>query len=187
MLELLLEDRQLVIPANQRGVEAALPTRSSGDHLEDVPRRYRLGFPLDFSFAEWLGLHRVADHPKGGFADEDLAGSGRLLESRGHVDRIPGGERLSGIGCSGEDLPRIQPGSGLDLNAPVPLELLVQRLQLASHLKRRSHRSQRVVLMEAGDAEHRHDRVSDELLRYTTMTPDHAGHFREVAAHNLLD
>ena len=62
-------------------------------------------------------------------------------------------------------------------------ELLAERRQPLADLGHRAHRPQRIVLVRDRDAEHRHRRVSDELLHRAAMALDDQPDLLEVATH----
>lgn len=53
----------------------------------------------------------------------------------------------------------------------------------ASRVPMVADRSQGVVLVEGGDAEHGHDRVTDEFGHHSTVGLDHRPHGPEVVGH----
>ena len=65
------------------------------------------------------------------------------------------------------------------------LELCVQRPQRLLHRERRPHRTQRVVLVQPGQAEDGHDRVADVLLDTPAVVLEDLAHLVEVARHDL--
>ena len=117
------------------------------------------------------------------FADEDLAGGGGLLEAGSHGYRRSGGQDLREI-YPHHDLARIDARPDLDPYSVVTLQLLVQDLQLFPHLRGCANRPKGVVFAHGWDAEHRHDRIPDELLDPTAVSFDHTSHLVEVARHH---
>ena len=85
-------------------------------------------------------------------AHQRLAGSGRLLQPRGHVHRLAGRERR--VGVVGDHLARLEPHPGLE----------AERLHRVEDRERRAHAALGVVLVRLGDAERRHHGVAGELL-----------------------
>ena len=71
------------------------------------------------------------------------------------------------------------------MDAELVAELVVQPRERRSQLGRRADRAQGVVLVELGDAEHRHHRVADELLDRPAVALQHLGHALEPAGHHL--
>ena len=67
------------------------------------------------------------------------------------------------------------------------LEPFVQLGQPGAHAQRGAQRPGRVVLVHAGHAEGRHDRVADELLDGAALGLDLGAHGREEGAHDLLE
>jgi hypothetical protein len=104
-----------------------------------------------------------------------------LLESRRHVDRVAGRQRVA---LAGNDLAGVETDPARQANAPVALELPVELLEPGDHVRRRPYGPQRVVLVHHRDAEDGHDRVADELLDGAAVTFDRRAHGVEVAAHH---
>jgi hypothetical protein len=95
----------------------------------------------------------------------------RLFEACGHVDGIPGDERLAL--AADDDLARVDADSRLE---PVNGHRL-------PHLPGRTHRAQRVVLVRDGDAEDRHHRVADELLDRAAVPLEDRAEVGKVPTH----
>ena len=112
-----------------------------------------------------------------GRADQDLARLGDLLEARGEVDGLTGGERR--VARAGHDL------AGLDADPRLELEL-VDRLE---DRERGPHGALGVVLVRLRDAEGGHDRVARELLDVAAVRLDAARDLveepRHAPAHDL--
>jgi hypothetical protein len=68
----------------------------------------------------------------------------------------------------------------------VPLELVVQHGLCVLHARRRTHRSEGVVLVQLREAEHGHDRVPDELLDDAAVLLE-LGDMGRVAGHHLAE
>jgi hypothetical protein len=67
----------------------------------------------------------------------------------------------------------------------VARELAVQLGERIAHLGGGAHRPQGVILVQHGNAEHRHHRVADELLDRPLVALDDPPHAREVARHDV--
>ena len=117
-----------------------------------------------------LGLDRVTDEARRLVAEQDLAGAGRLLEPRRHVDRVAGDERVP---LAGDDLAGVDADPRLE---PEPVHVVAQ-------LDRGAHRAQRVVLGRHRDPEDGHHRVADELLHRAPVALEHAASRLVVAVH----
>jgi hypothetical protein len=119
---------------------------------------------------EWLErLHRhgVADQPQRPLADHDLARLRRLLQASRDVDRVAGRQPLRG---ARHHLAGHQADPSLHSQVG----------QRRSHLERRPHRAQGVVLVQLRDAEHRHHRIADELFHRPSVRLDDRFHPLEV-------
>ena len=174
---------ELVLASDERRVEAARPPRAHRCHLEHAPGRYRLRFSLERQRRQWLRRHRVADKPVRRLADEDLVGSGSLLEARCDIDGVAGDERLTFRGIARNHLAGVHAGADPELDAPVPPELLVQLGARIADLDRSSYRPVGVVLVQMRHAEDGDDRIADELLRRPAVTVDDRLHALEVTRH----
>ncbi len=121
----------------------------------------------------------------GGLADQDLADRGSLLETGGDVHRVAGGEALGAAGVTGDDLTGVDAGPVLQGDPELGSEGDVEVVQGLAHLRRRSHGSQRVVLVHPGQAEDRHDRIPDELLDRPAVALQDGLHRRKVQREHL--
>ena len=117
-------------------------------------------------------------------ADQDLARLSGLLEASRDVDGVAGDEGLTARRIAGHHLTGVDPRAGEDAEAAVALEVLVQSVQSLAHLEGGPHGPERVVLVQDGDAEHRHDGVADELLHGPPVRFERRLHLLEVAGHD---
>ena len=117
-------------------------------------RQASSGSPKPFSVdrADLLGLDDADRQPAGERPDHDLSRRGGLLQPRGDVDRLAGGEGR--VGLVGDDLARLDPDPGLQPE-------LVYRVEDRG---RGAHSALGVVLMCLRDPERSHDGVAGELL-----------------------
>src|SRR4030095_5458699 len=81
------------------------------------------------------------------------------------------------------DLASVGAEADLEPDPQVALELVVQALELLTHLAGCRKRTKRVVFVHSLNAEHSHDRVADELLHRAAVPLDHGTHLVEVAPH----
>jgi hypothetical protein len=183
--EPLAEELELGFPTDHRRVEAASAGGRSGLDLREPVGGQRLGLALELERLDGLGGDGVADEPEGGLADQDLARRGGLLEAGGHVDGIPGDERLPAARVAGHDLAGVDADPKRDRGAVAALELLVQVLQALLHLPSGPNGAEGVVLMCEGDAEDGHDGIADELLHRAAVALDRATHPVEVREHQV--
>jgi hypothetical protein len=119
-----------------------------------------------------------------GLAEQDVAGTGVLLEPGRDVDRVPGHQPLVGQRLTGDHLAGVDPDPVRDRDTPAGTELLVQAAQRVAHLVCRTDRPERVVLVQPRYPEHRHHRVADELLHGAVVPFDHPAHLVEVQRHH---
>ena len=166
------ETLALAVSPDERRLEPPRErSRRRSDHLEEPKRLDRLGFPLQRKRLDRLDLHGVPhEQPRLG-ADKRLRRGRRLLEARSDVDGVAGDERLTL--AADDDLARVDPDPRLEA-------VLRDR---STHLRRCTHRAERVVLVRHRDPENRHDRIADELLDRATMTLDDRAQILEIAAH----
>ena len=145
-LERLSEQRQLAVPAHDRRVESPMVAGGAGRRRPPVGTRGRLLLALGRDRIHRLRPDRVTGQSERLLADEDLAGSGGLLETSRGVDRIPGHQRLSGRGIARDDLARVDADPRRERDAAVALEFLVQvpnpsRISTAARTARRASSS----------------------------------------------
>ena len=151
------QELELLLPSDVRrnDVERPAPRALRADHAPDVDAR-RKAFELPL--AERLG-DDARREPRSRRPDQDLAGIGGLLQARGDVDRLPGGERR--VAVLDHDL------TGLD---PDPDgKLAVARLD---DRHRGADRALRVVLVGDGYTEDREHGVPGELLDLPAVRVD---------------
>jgi hypothetical protein len=136
--------------------------------IDEAESRDRLSLSLHLERIDRLCLDRLADELESRLANEDLARLGSLLQASSDVDGIPGRKALL---RAGDDLAGVEADAGLDSE-------LGQRV---AHLDGCSHRTERIVLVHLGGAEHGHHGVSDELLHCPAVRLDDSLHALEVA------
>ena len=158
------------------------PTRRRGatSRRTDIRRYASTGADLPFSSSPSTGssstVPRTSSLRCG--AHEDLARARRLLEPRGHVDRVPGCEPLL---RAGDDLAGVDSDPHLERRAVVAHQPLVEAGQSVAQLGRGAHGAERVVLVHDRDAEDRHHGIADELLHRSAMPLDGEPRHVEVA------
>jgi len=158
------------------------PTRVArdGDQAEGLERR---ALALDRQRGDRLGVHRVAHKAKGVAAEHDVARTGGLLEARGDVHGVARGEGAAGRGRARDGLAGVDPDAHREVEIALPAQLTAQSRDLLAHLRGRSHRAQRVVLVRDRDAEDRHDGVADVVLDRPAVALDHDAHAPEPPLH----
>ena len=160
-------------------------SQRAGNDPDHPIRSLRLRLALDGQRIERLGDDGVANELERALADDDLARARGLLEPRGDIAGIAGGER-AGDARSGEDLAGVDAGVRPQADAEGPFQLFVQRLEGGTHVDGGAHRTQRIVLVHDGHAEHRRDRVADELLDRAAVAFEHGEHRLEVAREHAV-
>ena len=160
------EQLRLAAPAHERCVEPPDVRHFAGDRNEPVcGQRLRLSFRLERR--EQLHLDRVPHEPVGIRAQQHLTDPGRLLESRRDVDRVARDER---VGRARDDLASVDADPYVDLDR-------------VAELQRRSHGTERIVLVHLRHTEDRHHGVADELLDRAAVTLDRGSRRLEVPRH----
>ena len=180
-LECLEQLGQLERAADDRGLE---PARSPGASGAMSTTRYAAtgcDLPFSSSGSQLLDRERVADEPVGRLADHDLAGLRALLEPRGDVDHVAGGERAAGRVVAGDDLAGVDAGARVEAEPVVADELVVHDRERRTRLDGRPDRAERVVLVQDGKAEDGDERVAGELLERAAVPRDDGRDLAEVA------
>ena len=180
-LELREERCQLLVTADERRLEPRRPPGGTRREREQPPRRDRLALSFQLERRQQLRLDHVAHERMRRIAEQDLPGGCTLLQSGGDVDGVAGDERVH-AGLSGHHLAGVDAGVVRKPDAVQRFELVVERLELRTHLDCRAHRAHRVVLVGHGDPEHREHRVADELLDPAAVAGQDAAELVEVAA-----
>src|SRR5581483_5699287 len=179
------ENPELPGSADHRGVQ---PTRDSlvgSAHAEQAEGRNALGLALELQRFDGLDLDRIPHQTVGGLSDEDLVSGRRLLEARRRVDRIPRDQSLTRRDVPRHDLARIDAGAVLETDPPAGLETVVDPDQRLLHVPGRAYGAERVVLVQAWEAEDGHHRVADELLDRASMAFEDGLHLLEVDGQHL--
>jgi hypothetical protein len=165
-----LQHRELTRAPHERG----LRPRGVREETQDAPGDHTVALALELERPDSLGLHLVAHHAPGGVADQDVSRLGGRLQTRGRVHRVRDDVLVAG---GHEHLPR----GHADPRREPDRRAVVQRSHPPLHLERRADRPKGVVLMGGGEAEHRDDRVPDELLHLSPVTLHRSAHLVEVA------
>src|SRR5262245_42504758 len=152
--------------------------------LVEAERVHGLCLALDGERSERAGLDCILDQWVGRFPDQDLARFSRLLEALGEHDRIAGDVRAAGLRVAGDHATGVDARSGTQPHPPRLVELFIEHGKPVTHLRCGADCSQRVVLVDVRDAEHRHDLVTDELLHGPAVALDDGPHLIEVAGHD---
>jgi hypothetical protein len=148
------------------------PLRRLVDRLEPV-RRDAFRLPLQLQRLHGSGVDGAADEIDRRFAEKNLVWIGRLLQARRHVDGIA---RCQSLRRADDNLARVHP------DPPAHAEVG----KCVSHLRDRTDRPQRVVLVDRRHAEDGHHRVADELLDGAPVRLDDRAHPLEVAGQQRL-
>src|SRR5581483_5436672 len=123
------DQRRIEVPGEPRGVTLD----SDEPESRDGPR-----LPLELERLDRLDLDRVARERERLRTEQDLARRRRLLQARGDVDRVAGGEAFPG---AGHNL------AGMDAEPRLDAEVG----QRVAHFGSGSHRTDRVVLVDDRD------------------------------------
>src|SRR6266511_2874656 len=175
---------RLAVASHHRGIDTPAHGLGTRPNPEEAVGDDRFVLSLEREGWDRFGGDRVAKQPFGGLPHQDLARLGRLLEAGGDVDRVPRDQRLSVCRVAGHHLPGVDACSGEDPEPAVPLELLVQPVESLPPLQGCPPGPKGVVLVQDGDAEHRHNGVADELLHGPAVRFERSLHLLEVAGHD---
>ena len=181
--QLVAKEGELARPPDERRIPAASERLGTGDGLEHPPRLDGSALALRLHGSERLEPRGVANEPLRDRADQDLAAAGCLLQPLRGVDRVAGGERRRLV--ARHHLTGVDPDPNPQLGHLARFERGIQPLHGPLHVERGPHRPQRVVLVCAREAEHRHHRVADELLHRAAVALDGDPHLLVPPAQEL--
>ena len=108
-------------------------------------------------------------------------------EPRGGVDGVARHQPLPARHVAGDDLAGVHAGAVLQSNPEPLVEHLVHLDEPLLHLERGPDRAHGVVLVEAGEPEHRHDRVADVLLDPAAVPFQDQPHLVEIQVQHLAE
>ena len=115
-------------------------------------------------------------------ADQDLARRRRALQAGGGVDGVAG-NRVGAVGGRADparhDRAGIDPDVQRERPPYPPFPAGIERTHPVAHQEGRAQAALGIVLVRAGGAEDRHDRVTYELLDEALVTLDRRGHLAE--------
>ena len=138
---------------------------------------------LQLQRRQWLDQDSVAYESLGLLSHQNLAGTCSTLQPLRDRDRMTGREGMAPRRIAGDDLAGVDPGAQAELEAVLAAQVLVQSADRLPELHRCANGAERVVLVQRRNAEHRHDRVADELLDRTavpSMTRLTSTKYREI-------
>ena len=93
-----------------------------------------------------------------------------------------------GGGIARDHLAGVDAGADGELDVVIAPQLAVQVGERGAQIgSGRADRPERVVVVDRGDAEDRHDRVADELLDRPAVPLEHGARHLEVARHHPLE
>jgi hypothetical protein len=191
-IERSLEESEFFVAPDHR--RSRPPRRSSGGrNLEQPVRGHRPPLPFQFELLDRLDRDCFPDKPIGLLADQDLPGSGGLLEPSRHVDRVPKHDRIAArerittsLGAR-DHLAGVHPDPHRDQDAEPALQIEVEPPDPLLDLESRAASPQRIVLVSLGYPEHPHNRVADELLHTATVALERRARLIEIRAHQTVD
>ena len=153
------DQRQLLVAPDQRRVRDRPGARHG---LSDQPRRHRLALALGHDRRELLVRERVSGQPPGLRVDDHATRGRRVLQARGRVHDVAGGERVLGRRVDRDHgLARAHGGADREVEPRMPKIELVDPLE---HGARSGHGALGVVRARERRAEHGQHRVADVLL-----------------------
>ncbi len=179
--EQVLQETQLVIPTDERRLEALRPVPSPdlGHDAQRPPRRDRRRLALEGLLADRLERDGPAGGSLGRLTDQDRSRRCHRLEARRRVDEIPRDHPLVDGAHRHGRLAGQDPGPGLNVRT--------EDADRIHQLQPGPDRPLGVVLVGGRRAPHRHDRVADELLDRPAVSADDLGRELEVAGQGVPD
>ena len=183
--QLVSKEGELARPPDERRVPAAGERLGAGDGLEHAPGVDGSALALRLHGVERHEPRGMAHQPLRDRADQDLAARGSLLEAFRGVDRVPGGERRRVV--ARHHLAGVDPDPDPQRRHLARLERGVHALDRTLHVERGSHRPERVVFVDAREAEDGHHGVADELLHRAAVPLDGDPHLLVPGAQQLAE
>ncbi len=184
-VEQLLEQAQLVLASDERGLETGRPAEPAAarDHSRGPPGRNR-----QLLAPQWLVAQRLVDdrrfrRPHGRLAHEDRARRRDRLEPRCGVHEVAGHHPLA-VGC--ERHGRLA-GHHRAANGDRRAVGGLQRADRVDQVERGAHGAFGIVLERHRRPPDGHDGVTDELLDRAAVATDPLAGKREVAVEELAD
>ena len=186
--ERVVQDAELVLAADDRAGRAGASTRRPARRRRAAgTREPARALPFSGSGSTSSTIDRVAHQHVRRLADQDLHRRRVLLQAGGGVDGVAGDQSLSAGDVAGHDLAGVHARPVLQADA-VPLEdHLVDVDEAFLHLERGPDGADGVVLVQAGEPEHGHDRVADVLLDPAAVPFEDQPHLVEIQVQDLAE
>jgi hypothetical protein len=165
-------------------VEMALEGDTVGGDPDKAPRLDQLRFPFRGDGLDEVEHGACAREPFRCSADDDLARPRRLLQPLRDIDGVARHKVVAAAPVARDHLPGVDPDSNAERHVPVAFELAVEVGERTRQLVRRAHRPQRVVFMQARDAEDGHHGVADELLDGSAVALEDRARRLEIPRHH---
>lgn len=151
----------------------------------ESPSGNRAGFTLQWQGLDLLSGYLIPHEPVGAVTDQDLTWSGRLLESRGDVDRITSSGRAACPALPDDDFAGIDPDAHPKRYGEIPLKLIVQCAQGGLHIRGGTDRPKCIVFPDSRYSEQGYDSITDELLDSSLVTLDRRPHGVEITTSDI--
>jgi hypothetical protein len=168
-----VEHLELLVATDHRRVQVTGVSGRVLQHDGEREGKNRFGLALQVERLDGDDLDGVLHEPLRALAQQDLARGRGLLEAGGDVHRVAGHQALTARWIPGDDFAGVHADARREPDAMVAFEVVVRRLERLPHSVRRPNGSERVVLVELRDPEHRHHGVADELLDRPAVSFDH--------------
>src|SRR6266550_5942212 len=176
--------RQLVVSTDERRIEAAGERGCIRSNSKEAICEYGVGLSFCLDRLDRLEFERAFGEVVSARPDEDLSRLRGLLEPRGDVDGVTRRKRAT---LARHDLAGVDAHPDPQLGPEVALKVFIQAAELLAQLVRGPGCPQRIVLVDDGDSEDGHDRITDELLHGATVAFQHVAREREVPLHHSAE
>src|SRR6266550_5653272 len=176
--------RQVVVSTDERRIEAAGERGCIRSNSKEAIREYGVGLSFCLDRLDRLEFERSFGEVVSARPDEDLSRLRGLLEPRGDVDGVTRRKRAT---LARHDLAGVDAHPDPQLGPEVALKVFIQAAELLAQLVRGPGCPQRIVLVDDGDSENGHDRITDELLHGATVALQHVAGEREVTLHHAAE
>ena len=176
------------MPPHKAGLAAG---RAGPDPLEpgNFHHRYQSRLSLEVVCTVILQLEDTADQPGSLGAEEDLTAFREVLQPGGEIDGVTERAGVGGVEGTGagDDDTCVDPGVHHERRSDATLVARAELVDSSMDLEGGADGALGIVFMSDWIAEHRHDRVSEELVDPSRVPLDDLGGPGEYLTHHSLD